>query len=518
MAEHQKAPAGPDLTKGVPAKDLRASGHLAGHVGDAEVLLVQLDNDVVAVGARCTHYKGPLADGLVVGETVRCPWHHACFNLRTGDAVRAPALDPIDCWRVERDGDRLIVREKLPAAGQPVATVRSQPGDERAPASDAPSSVVIVGGGGAGLAAAEMLRREGYGGGITMISADADPPCDRPNLSKDYLAGTAPEDWMPLKDSQFYTDNAIDLRLNRRVTSLDPSGRMVTMDDGATLTYGALLVATGAEPVRLDVLGASSPRVHYLRSFGDSRAIIAALSPDARVAVVGASFIGLEVAASLRARTIETHVIAPMARPLEHVMGPEIGDFIRRLHESHGVMFHLGESVASIGDKTVTLTSGASVPADVVIVGIGVRPVTDWLAAAGTAIDKGVTVNEFLETNLPHVYAAGDLARWPDKHTGEHIRVEHWVVAERMGQTAARNILGHREFFDAVPFFWSQHYDVTINYVGHASKWDSIERSGDLEAQDCSLRFVRSDRTLAIATIGRDMESLKAEVRLEARG
>jgi NADPH-dependent 2,4-dienoyl-CoA reductase/sulfur reductase-like enzyme len=127
-------------------------------------------------------------------------------------------------------------------------------------------------------------------------------------------------------------------------------------------------------------------------------------------------------------------------------------------------------------------------------------------------------VNEFLETNLPHVYAAGDLARWPDKHTGEHIRVEHWVVAERMGQTAARNILGHREFFDAVPFFWSQHYDVTINYVGHASKWDSIERSGDLEAQDCSLRFVRSDRTLAIATIGRDMESLKAEVRLEARG
>jgi NADPH-dependent 2,4-dienoyl-CoA reductase/sulfur reductase-like enzyme/nitrite reductase/ring-hydroxylating ferredoxin subunit len=507
MAEHQKAPAGPDLTKGVAAKDLRASGHLAGHVGDSEVLLVQLGEEVVAVGARCTHYKGPLAEGLVVGETVRCPWHHACFNLRTGDAVRAPALDPIACWRVERDGDRLIVREKLPAAA-----------NKPTPATSAPASVVIVGGGAAGLAAADMLRREGYSGGITMVSADADPPVDRPNLSKDYLAGTAPEDWMPLKDSQFYTDNAIDLRLNRRVTSLDTSGRTVTMDDGATLEYGALLVATGAEPVKLDVPGASSSRIHYLRSFADSREIVAALSPGTRAAVIGASFIGLEVAASLRARNIETHVIAPMTRPLEHVMGPEIGDFIRRLHESHGVVFHLGESVASIGDKTVTLTSGASVPVDVVIVGIGVRPVTDWLTAAGAAIDKGVTVDEFLETNLPHVYAAGDLARWPDRHTGEHIRVEHWVVAERMGQTAARNILGHREFFDAVPFFWSQHYDVTINYVGHATQWDSIERSGDLDGQDCTLRFVRAGRTLAIATIGRDLESLKEELQLERRG
>src|SRR6187402_460286 len=253
MSEHQKAPAGPDLTKGIPATDLRAAGHLAGHVGDAEVLLVQLGSDVVAVGARCTHYKGPLAEGLVVGETVRCPWHHACFNLRTGDPVRAPALDPIDCWRVERDGDRLIVREKLPAAARkPVS------------ASSAPSTVVIVGGGGAGLAAAEMLRREGYGGGITMISADADPPCDRPNLSKDYLAGTAPEDWMPLKDSQFYTDNNIDLRLSRRVTSLDSTKRSVTLDDGAMVTYGALLVATGAEPVRLDVPGASNSSVHCL--------------------------------------------------------------------------------------------------------------------------------------------------------------------------------------------------------------------------------------------------------------
>src|SRR5262245_28618783 len=234
MAEQKKAPAGPDLTKGVPAEDVRARGQLAGHVGKAEVLLVQLGNEVVAVGARCTHYKGPLAEGLVVGDTVRCPWHHACFNLRTGEPERAPALDPIACWRVERDGDRLVVREKLPA-----------PAKKSLPASSAPSSVVIVGGGAAGLAAADMLRREGYGGGITMISADSDPPVDRPNLSKDYLAGSAPEDWMPLKDTEFYTDNGIDLRLKCRVTSLDAARRTVTLDDGTVLTYGALLVATG---------------------------------------------------------------------------------------------------------------------------------------------------------------------------------------------------------------------------------------------------------------------------------
>jgi NADPH-dependent 2,4-dienoyl-CoA reductase/sulfur reductase-like enzyme/nitrite reductase/ring-hydroxylating ferredoxin subunit len=503
MSEQQKGPSGPDLTSGISAATLRREGHLLGHVGKADVLVVQVGDEILAVGAKCTHYRGPLAEGLIVGDTVRCPWHHACFSLRTGEHLRAPALDPIACWKVEQDGDRVVVKEKRPAT------------EARTPAAS-PGSIVIVGGGAAGIAAVDTLRREGYGGSITMVSADRDAAYDRPNLSKDYLAGSAPEDWMPLRDDQYYADERITLMLGTTVTSIDPARRTLSLGDGSSLPFGALLLATGGTPVKIDVPGAGSPRVHYLRSFADSRAIIAALKPGTRAAVVGASFIGLEVAASLRARNVETHVIAPEARPLERVMGPAIGDHIRTLHEAKGVVFHLGEKVASIDDRTVRLGGGAAIEADIVVVGIGVTPVTDIIARAGIAVDRGVTVNEFLETSAAGIFAAGDIARWPDPHTGERIRVEHWVVAERQGQVAARNMLGRRERFDAVPFFWSQHYDTTINYVGHAVDWDAIDIDGDLAAGDCTATFRKKGRPLAVATIGRDAQSLKAEVELEA--
>jgi NADPH-dependent 2,4-dienoyl-CoA reductase/sulfur reductase-like enzyme/nitrite reductase/ring-hydroxylating ferredoxin subunit len=504
MAEQKKGPAGPDLTAGIPAAHVRDEGHVLGHVGKSNVLVVQVGDEVLAVGANCTHYRGPLAEGLIVGDTVRCPWHHACFSLRTGEHLRAPALDPIACWRVEHSGDRIVVKEKLPERATPHLQ------EEHVPA-----SVVIVGGGAAGVAAADTLRREGYAGPITMVSADADMPCDRPNLSKDYLAGKAPEDWMPLRDDAYYADNRIRVMLNSRVTAIDPARRSIKLATGAELDYGALLIATGAEPVRLNVPGANDARVHYLRTFADSRAIIAALTSSTRAVVIGASFIGLEVAASLRTRGIETHVVAPEARPLEKGMGQEAGDFIRRLHDAQGVVFHLNAGVTSIDARTVTLTSGTTLDADIVIVGIGVRPVTDWIQQSGIAVDRGISVNEYLETSQAGIFAAGDNARWPDPHTGEPIRVEHWVLAERMGQAAARNILGHRQPFDAVPFFWSQHYDVTINYAGYAASWDAIDRDGDLDGQDCTLRFRRKGRTLAIATIGRDLENLRGELALE---
>jgi NADPH-dependent 2,4-dienoyl-CoA reductase/sulfur reductase-like enzyme/nitrite reductase/ring-hydroxylating ferredoxin subunit len=500
----KKPPSGPDLTAGVPLSSLETHGQLLGHVGDEGVLLAKVNDEIFAVGAACTHYKAPLADGLIVGDTVRCPWHHSCFSLRTGDVLRPPALDPIACWRVEVSGDRLVVKEKMPARDTHPKT-----GDT------SHESIVIVGGGAAGLVAAETLRREGYRGQLTMISADADAPYDRPNLSKDYLAGSAPEDWMPLRDDEFFTTHKIQLKLKTRVTAIDTARRTVTLDGGGSIPYGALLLATGARPVTLNVKGADNDRVHYLRSFADSRAIIAKLSKGTRVAIVGASFIGLEVAASLRARDIETHVIAPVATPMANIMGPEAGAFIRNLHEDHGVVFHLGQSVASIDDRSVVLTNGTSIDADIIIVGIGVRPVTDFAERSGLPADNGIKVNAYLETATPGVFAAGDIARWPNARSGEDIRVEHWVVAQRQGQVAALNMLGRHEPFDAVPFFWSQHYDVTISYVGHATRWDAIERDGSLEKQDCTLRFIHEGRTVAVATIGRDRESLLSEVELE---
>ena len=506
MADQQAPPAGPDLSKGINLSELTGQT-LPGHVGEDEVLLVRSGSEIFAIGAHCSHYHGPLAEGLVTGESIRCPWHHACFDLRTGEATRAPALAPVAVWKVELQGDRVFVREKLE---QPGPRIKPQP------VADMPARIVIVGGGAAGFAAAEMLRRQDYRGSIVMLSNDAAPPVDRPNLSKDYLAGSAPEDWLPLRPDDFYAEAKIDLRLNTEVTSIDTRARHVLTSGGETIPYDRLLLATGAEPVRLPTPGMDQPHVHVLRSLADSRAIIALAEGARRAVVIGASFIGLEAAASLRARNIEVHVVGLEQRPMERVLGPEMGDFVRALHEEHGVIFHLGDTVTAIDGKRATLKSGGVIEADIVVVGVGVRPRLGLAEKAGLAIDRGVIVDIYLETSVSGVYAAGDIARWPDPHSGEKIRVEHWVVAERQGQTAARNMLGQRQRFDAVPFFWSQHYDVPINYVGHAEKWDEITVDGDIAGRDCLLRYKQKGRVLAVASIYRDVASLEAELAMEA--
>ena len=515
MGQSEELLTGPDLSRGVPADILADGAMIVGHVSGEPVLLARHGDEFFAVGTTCTHYDAALADGVVVGDTVRCPWHHACFSLRTGDALRAPALRPLARWQVERRGDLVVVTANVEPDDADLGSVAAP---SRSVRKGHPESVIIVGAGAAGSTAAETLRREGFSGRVTLVDGDADAPYDRPNLSKDYLAGTAPEEWIPLRSPEFYRDHGIHLLRGVRVVRIDPGARRVTLSNGSTASYDALLVATGAEPVHLPTPLYAGRRIHYLRTLADSRAIIAAAA-EARCAVVlGASFIGLEVAASLRARGLEVHVVSPEAHPLGRVMGSEIGEFVRGLHEERGVVFHLGRTASHIDDTAVTLGSGEVIPADLVVAGVGVRLNPELSAHAGLVWGGGLHVDDYLETSAPGVFAAGDIASWPDPHSGERIRVEHWVVAQRQGQTAARNMLGAAERFDAVPFFWSNHYDVSIRYVGHAERWDRIDISGSFDARDATATFSQGESVLAVATIGRDREALEAELRFERGG
>lgn len=501
MSKPEKV-SGPDFSQGYSFAKLRDGEMLLGHAEGEHVLLARRGDEVFAIGAACTHYGALLSDGIMVGDTVRCPYHHACFSLRSGEALSAPAFKPAPSWQVLRDGDTIRL-----GARQPEPPVRTAP-------EQGPNAIVVIGAGAAGLAAVDMLRREGYRGSITMVSSEADPPVDRPNLSKDYLAGSMPEGWLWMMSDAYYRDNNIELISGVAATAIASAEKKVTLADGRVLNYDALLLATGADPVHLPLPGADLPHVHYLRSLPDSRGIVAAVAGAKRAVVIGASFIGLEVAASLRARGLEVHVVEPDQRPLERILGPEIGDFIRALHEEHGVSFHLGCKPQSISTDEVILDNGERIAADLVVIGVGVRPALQLAEQAGLAIDKGVSVDEYLATSVAGIYAAGDIARYPDAQSGDRVRIEHWNVAQWQGQTVARNMLGQRESYQAVPFFWSGHYDVTLNYVGHAEHWDHIEIDGSIQDRDCTLRYIDQGKVRAVLTIFRDKESLAAAVEI----
>lgn len=504
MSDENPKPNGPDFSQGVDISAIPDSDMLLGHVEGEPAILVRRGDELFAIGAICTHYGAPLIDGLLVDDGLRCPWHHACFSLYNGRALRAPALAPVSYWRVEQRAGRAYAAEKLKSAPS-----------KRAATAETPTSVVIIGGGAAGNAAAEELRKEGYSGQITMLSADDSPPCDRPNLSKGYLAGAAADASNYLRPKNFYKDHEIDLILNARVSVIDIHNGRVEMAHGSSHPFGALLLATGAEPVRLDIPGATLAHVHYLRTVTDSHRLVTKALSSKRAVIIGASFIGLEVAASLRARDVAVDVVGLEGVLMERVLGAEVGRFIRKLHEEHGVRFHLGTTAISISDQHVTLKNGEILQADLVVIGIGVRPQIELAERAGLAIDRGVLVDEYLETSAPRIFAAGDIARWPDPLSGDRIRVEHFVVAERQGQTAARNILGHRERFDAVPFFWTEQYDFGLAYAGHAERWDQADIDGSIDERNCTVTYRRGGKKLAVAVVHRDLDGLKAEVEFE---
>jgi len=497
---------GPDFSTGIGIETLPDAATIAGHVGEDAVLLSRFGGEYFAVGGTCTHYGAALSSGLCAGDTVRCPWHHACFSLKTGAALRAPALDDLDAWQVEVEGDTLFVRKRQEHPASPTPTHRS---DAR--------SIVIVGAGAAGLACAHELRRLGYSGALTMLSADADPPVDRPNLSKDYLAGTAEEAWMPLRPGDWYEENRIDLRLGCEIERIDSASRRVHSVSGEQFAYDRLLIATGSEPNRLQGPGFERDNVFTLRSFADARAIAARARSGMRAAVIGSSFIGLEAAAALRHRGLEVDIVSPEPVPFEGVFGEEVGRFLQHLHERNGVRFHLGTVADSFDGRALSLANGQRLEADLVLVGIGVRPRLEIAQSAGLADKGGIAVDTFLRTEVPDVYAAGDIAAAPNPRTGEPQRIEHWVVAERQGQIAAANMLGLGRRYDMVPFFWTEQFGVLLRYVGHAAKWDKVDIDGDVAGGDFIARYSSQSSHLASAGVGRDLEILEDERRMEER-
>jgi apoptosis-inducing factor 3 len=502
MAEHQ-------VSLGTPLQN----GEMRRvEVDGKAIVLAQVDGEHFAFKASCTHYGGPLDEGVLKGHTVMCPWHHACFDIRNGLRVEPPALNDLATYPVKIAG------------GQATITI---PEGSAAPTNEAGAdnrSFVIIGGGAAGHVAAEELRRIGFSGKITIVSAVPTVPVDRPNLSKDYLDGHAKPEWMPLRDKDWYAKRNIELKLDTPVEAVDPKAKTLKLGGGGSLQYDKLLVATGGIPRTLNIPGADLKGVLTLRSMADADAIIEAVGEGKQVVIIGASFIGLEVAAALvGGRKASATVVAPEPIPFAPIFGEEIGKLLQKEHEANGVKFRLqGEVKRFVGTEGhvsgVELGSGETLAADVVIIGVGVRPATDFLGSAGLELherDRSLKVDAHLRTNNPDIYAAGDIARW-DNGTADGLRIEHWRVAQQQGMVAARNMAGQQEDFnDYVPFFWSKQWDITLRSVGHAAKWDEILYRGEVAAKEFVAFFVKDGRLAGAVGCKRDPEMAALEFILQ---
>ena len=506
MTVHAVVDPGPDLKLGVDVDAVPPGAFLVGHAGEDSVLLAHLNDGFHAVSATCTHYGAHLGGGLLADNEIRCPCHHAAFDVRTGAALRAPAFRALKTWRTETRQGRGFVREEVR---------RAEP--SRTPGRRHPRRVVIIGGGAAGYAAAERLHARGFDGELTIISADASAPYDRPNLSKGFLAGTAPREWIPLSDFAAYAQRGISLRLNRRVSAIDCGTRRVITDRGGHIPFDALLLATGAAPRRLAPLGGHG-RVFLLRTLKDAERLISFVSDASNwsAVVVGSGFIGLEVAAALRHRGLDVQIVSRDAHPLGRQLGADAGRMLQRLHEAQGVRFHNGRAVEAYQGRALRLDDGTTLPADIVVVGVGVLPCSRLATEAGIATQNGILVDACLRTSVKGIYAAGDVACYP--HRGEPIRVEHWVHAMRQGEVAADNMLGDERPFDAVPFFWTEQYGVELRASGWLGGWDACQSEGSIADRDLLVRYFRHGRPCGVLTVGRDRENLEFERESEKEG
>ncbi|KAB8331504.1 Rieske 2Fe-2S domain-containing protein [Scytonema tolypothrichoides VB-61278] len=474
-------------------------------VGETKVLLSRLDGKFYAVGAHCSHYKAPLAEGVLSGHYVICPWHNACFNVTNGDQTEPPGLDSLACYTVRIEGEKVIVSvpEKTTGLRSPSMAQFDPNVDKR--------TFVILGAGAAGCHAGEALRVAGYQGRIVMITQEDKLPYDRTKLSKDYLIGDTPTEEMSLRSPDFYKEHNIEVLLNKRVEQVQTTTSAIALSDGDSLTYDALLVATGGKPVRLDIPGADLQNIFTLRSFDDTNRTLALTEQKKQVVVIGSSFIGMEMAAGLSQRGSQVTVVSPDSVPFEKILGEQIGKQFQQVHEENGVSFELGRKAVRFEGsgkvEAVILDNGDRLTADIVILGIGVQPATEFLEGVNLhSKDKSVVVDEYLRA-AEGIYAAGDIARYPDWRTGEPIRVEHWRVAAEQGRIAAHNMVGKAVKFKGLPIFWTMQFQFPLRYVGHAESWDEMIVDGDLQKQEFIALYVKNNQVLAVATSNRDTET-----------
>lgn len=502
-AQHDIDP-GPDFALGVDLASLAQKQPLRGHVGGEGVLLTRLEDGCHAVAATCTHYGADLASGLVVGEEIRCACHHASFSLRTGAAIRAPGVRDLPLWRTEVQNGKVFVHGPA-MSPQPRPAIRGS----------RPNRIVIIGGGAAGFAAAERLHALGFDGELSILSADRDTPYDRPNLSKGFLAGTAPKEWIPLTEPGHYARRGVAFKLKRKVVAIETRNKRVVTQKGGYIPYDCLLLATGASARRDNVLDADFNNVFTLRSLKDAERITRALSNARCVVVVGSGFIGLEAASALIRRGLNVHVVTHEAQPMETRFGQKVGRMIRLLHEAKGVRFHFGSRVAAFDGNELILNSGLCIRTDAVIVGIGAMPRARLAMEAGLNVRDGILVDHHLQTSVPGIYAAGDVSRYPAN--GESTRTEHWVHAMRQGELAAENMLGHNKAFQDVPFFWTEQYGLELRSTGWGGAWDDHQVEGSIQTGDLIARYFRKGQLVSALTLGRDLENLKIERQLEQR-
>jgi 3-phenylpropionate/trans-cinnamate dioxygenase ferredoxin reductase component len=362
---------------------------------------------------------------------------------------------------------------------------------------------VIVGASLTGAKAAQSLREEGFAGRITLIGAEAERPYERPPLSKGYLLGKEEQAKVYVHDEGWYGEHSVELLLGRRATGLDRTAHEVELDDGRRLGYGKLLLAPGSSPRRLDVPGADLDGVHYLRSLGDSERLREAIRGGGRVVVVGTGWVGLETAAAAREYGCEVTLVGPHPVPLQSALGPEMGAFFADVHRQRGVDVRLGRRVTKLLGTgrvhTVVTDDDAEIPADVVIVGIGVRPNTELAEQAGLAVENGILVNESLRTDDPDIYAAGDVANAFNPLYGTRIRVEHWANALNGGLTAGKAMLGQEVVYDRAPYFFTDQYDVGMEFSGWFApgEYDSVVIRGDLEARVFHAFWLAGGRVVA---------------------